>query len=591
MYEVVDCRGDFSSPRSRKGGVAVRSYVDRACDTVGAEKRPASLPPNKSGIACICSGGFVMSYQALYRQWRPSTFSEIVGQDAVVKTLRRQVETGRVAHAYLFSGTRGTGKTTAAKVLARAINCENPSRGDPCGVCPTCVALKAENSMDVLEIDAASNNGVDEIRDLREKVNYPPAVAKYRVYIIDEVHMLSTGAFNALLKTLEEPPRHAVFILATTEPQKLPATILSRCQRFDFKRLPADTIVERMMVVLGGIGRTATEEALSEIARAAEGAMRDALSILDVCLSYTDGEVDIALVRDALGTAGTPFLFEFADALIGYDARTAILLIDRLLRDGLDAQVFARDVAGHLRSLLLAQVAGDALAGLLECTAEDANRFREQAAHAERSQLFRLMELFLRAEPDMKWIGSPRALLELLAVRACHPEKEGDAALGERLARVERALGSGAMPTPAQPPRPPAPASPKRRKSRPKPAASPRRAGRVFEGASRRRERKRRCARASGHALPVFGRPRSSPSSRSRSCVHEDARAQAAGARKGVRGRVRPAGEAVPPARGRARPGGGRVRRNRSQRRGAQGNRDELRRVRPRKHRSDGLKH
>ncbi len=527
-----------------------------------------------------------MSYQALYRQWRPSTFSEIVGQDAVVKTLRRQVETGRVAHAYLFSGTRGTGKTTAAKVLARAINCENPSHGDPCGVCPTCVALKAENSMDVLEIDAASNNGVDEIRDLREKVNYPPAVAKYRVYIIDEVHMLSTGAFNALLKTLEEPPRHAVFILATTEPQKLPATILSRCQRFDFKRLPADTIVERMMVVLGGIGRTATEEALSEIARAAEGAMRDALSILDVCLSYTDGEVDIALVRDALGTAGTPFLFEFADALIGYDARTAILLIDRLLRDGLDAQVFARDVAGHLRSLLLAQVAGDALAGLLECTAEDANRFREQAAHAERSQLFRLMELFLRAEPDMKWIGSPRALLELLAVRACHPEKEGDAALGERLARVERALGSGAMPTPAK--------ARSAAKSRPEARREARgRAGRVFEGARDDRERKPVAAQgARGHALRGFlGRRARRRVPEAAADVHEDARAQAAGARKGVRGRVRPAGEAVPPARGRARPGGGRVRRNRSQRRGAQGNRDELRRVRPRKHRSDGLKH
>ncbi|NLF29074.1 MAG: DNA polymerase III subunit gamma/tau, partial [Clostridiales bacterium] len=347
-----------------------------------------------------------------------------------------------------------------------------------CGVCPTCVALKAENSMDVLEIDAASNNGVDEIRDLREKVNYPPATAKYRVYIIDEVHMLSTGAFNALLKTLEEPPRHAVFILATTEPQKLPATILSRCQRFDFKRLSADTIVERMMVVLGGIGRTATDAALSEIARAAEGAMRDALSILDVCLSYTDGEVDIELVRDALGTAGTPFLFEFADALIRYDARAAILLIDRLLRDGLDAQVFARDVAGHLRALLLAQVAGDALAGLLECTGEDANRFREQAARAERSQLFRLTELFLRAEPDMKWVGSPRALLELLAVRACHPEREEDASLGERIARVEKALASGAAPAPAKAPAPPAPAKPEpaqRAAARPaaKPAAVP----------------------------------------------------------------------------------------------------------------------
>ena len=391
-----------------------------------------------------------MSYQALYRAWRPQTFCEIVGQDAVVRTLQRQVETGRVAHAYLFCGTRGTGKTTAAKVFARAINCLRPVEGDPCGACEVCLQLQKENSMDVIEIDAASNNGVDEIRDLREKVKFPPAVARYKVYIIDEVHMLSTGAFNALLKTLEEPPAHAVFILATTEPQRLPATILSRCQRFDFKRLSVDTIVERMMTVLGGIGRTASEEALHEIARAAEGAMRDALSILDVCLSYTDGEVEIRLVRDVLGTAGRDFLFDFADALLSFDAKRALFKIDELLRRGLDAQVFAREVAGHMRALMLAQAVGEAAQELLECTAEDAQRSCEQSQRAQREQLLRLMELFMRAEPDMKWASDPRAMLELAAVRACCPQQEADASLSERVARLEAAVERGAIAPGAQ---------------------------------------------------------------------------------------------------------------------------------------------
>ena len=295
-----------------------------------------------------------MSYQALYRAWRPDTFTEIVGQDAIVRTLKRQVMSGRVAHAYLFCGTRGTGKTTAAKVLARAINCLNPRDGDPCGECEVCRALKAETSMDVSEIDAASNNGVDEIRDLREKIKFPPTLTRYKVYIIDEVHMLSTGAFNALLKTLEEPPEHAVFILATTEPQRLPATILSRCQRFDFHRISIETIIERLMVVLGGIGRTASEEALNEIARAAEGAMRDALSLLDVCLSYTDGEVTGQLARDVLGTAGRGAMFDFVDALIDGDAGSALQQIDAVTRRGGDSQVFIRDTAAHLRAVMLA---------------------------------------------------------------------------------------------------------------------------------------------------------------------------------------------------------------------------------------------
>ena len=237
-----------------------------------------------------------MSYQALYRAWRPETFSQIVGQDAVVKTLRHQVETGRVAHAYLFCGTRGTGKTTAAKVLSRAINCLRPVDGDPCGQCDVCLQLKQENSMDVIEIDAASNNGVDEIRDLREKVKYPPAVAKYKVYIIDEVHMLSTGAFNALLKTLEEPPAHVIFILATTEVHKLLPTILSRCQRFDFRRIAPEDIAERLELVCEREHVEIDHDAAMLIAVTADGGMRDALSILDQCIGRSTGVVSYALV-------------------------------------------------------------------------------------------------------------------------------------------------------------------------------------------------------------------------------------------------------------------------------------------------------
>ena len=409
-----------------------------------------------------------MSYQALYRAWRPVTFTEICDQDAVVRTLKRQVETGHIAHAYLFCGSRGTGKTTAAKVLSRAVNCLSPVDGDPCGECEICRAILRENCMDVLEIDAASNNGVDEIRDLREKIKYPPTLTKYKVYIIDEVHMLSTGAFNALLKTLEEPPRHAVFILATTEPQKLPATILSRCQRFDFHRISVEAIVNRLRVVLAGIGREAEDGALQEIARAAEGAMRDALSLLDVCLSFTEGEVSAELARDVLGTTGRDFMFSFADALIGWDAAAALRRIDEAMRLGSDPRVFSLDAASHLRAVLLADIAGDELAKLLEITPEDAERFREQASRANREQLMRAMELFMRVESEMKWATQPRTILELAAVRACHPEQEADAALNERLASIEHRLESGAFVSAAKPAPRAESAAPA-----PKPAAAP----------------------------------------------------------------------------------------------------------------------
>jgi len=387
-----------------------------------------------------------MSYQALYRVWRPNTFSEICGQDAVVRTLRRQVETGHIAHAYLFCGTRGTGKTTASKVLARAINCLNPQNGDPCGECEICRALMDDKCMDVNEIDAASNNGVDEIRELRDKIAYPPTLTRYKVYIVDEVHMLSSGAFNALLKTLEEPPKHAVFILATTEPQKLPATILSRCQRFDFKRISVSDIVSRLKVVLAGIGREADEDALTEIARAAEGAMRDALSLLDVCLSFAEGRVDSALARDVLGTTGRDFMFEFTDALIAYDSAAVLEKIDQAARRGSDPRVFALDAAAHLRNILLAACAGEKITDIAEITVDDAQRYILQAKNASKEQLLRAMDLFMRVESEMKFTTQARTMLELAAVRACHPEQEAEANVMERIARVEKMMQEGVVP-------------------------------------------------------------------------------------------------------------------------------------------------
>lgn len=384
-----------------------------------------------------------MAYQALYRAWRPQSFAEIFGQEAIVRTLERQIAAKRIAHAYLFCGPRGTGKTSAAKVFARAINCLDESSPEPCGACDSCQSLMAENAMDVIEIDAASNNGVDEIRDLRDKVRYPPAVAKYKVYIIDEVHMLSTGAFNALLKTLEEPPAHAVFILATTEPQRLPATILSRCQRFDFRRISVETIVEKLMIVLGGIEREAEDGALYEIARAAEGALRDALSLLDVCLSYTDSVVTEALARDILGTSGRAFLFSFFEALVDCDGKFALEAIAEAMDTGRDPQVFARDTVTHARTALLAGIVGESLERLTEITAEDAALFRALAKRAPREKLMRIMDLFMKAEPDMKWATQPRTVLELCAVRACHPEAEPDASLAERVAKIETAIKSG----------------------------------------------------------------------------------------------------------------------------------------------------
>ena len=391
-----------------------------------------------------------MSYQALYRRYRPARFSDFVGQEAVIRTLKSQVMSGRIAHAYLFCGTRGTGKTSAAKVFARAVNCQHPQDGEPCGTCDVCRALQEESSLDILEIDAASNNGVDEIRDLREKVKYPPQTGRYRVYIIDEVHMLSAGAFNALLKTLEEPPAHVVFILATTEPQKLPATILSRCQRFDFRRIPAEQIVSRLRVALSEDGIAAEDAALARIARAAEGGMRDAWSILDMCLGYAQeqgGGVTDALVVHVLGAADRQTLFRFADALISADAALALSLIDEMMRMGREVQVFARDVSAHLRALMLADVCGEEHAAqLLDVAQEDAQAYVAQARRTSHTRLMRMLDLFLESESDMKWAAQPRFALEAAALRACAPEEELQLeALAARVDELERRLREGAV--------------------------------------------------------------------------------------------------------------------------------------------------
>ena len=391
-----------------------------------------------------------MGYQALYRRYRPARFDDFVGQEAVIRTLRSQVMSGRIAHAYLFCGTRGTGKTSTAKVFARAVNCENPDRGEPCGVCSACRALSAESSLDILEIDAASNNGVDEIRDLREKVKYPPQSGRYRVYIIDEVHMLSQGAFNALLKTLEEPPSYVVFILATTEPQKLPATILSRCQRFDFGRIPSHQIVERLRVALEEGGLASEEAALSRIARAAEGGMRDAWSIMDMCLGYAqeDGKgLTEELVLQVLGAADKGFLFEFADMLISADAPGALSMIDQMMRAGREVQVFVRDVSSHLRNLMLADVCGEEQAAqLLEVTQEDALAYVQQARRTSHTRLMRMLDLFLASETDMKWAAQPRFALEAAALRACEPEESLQLeALISRVDELERKIREGAI--------------------------------------------------------------------------------------------------------------------------------------------------
>lgn len=301
-----------------------------------------------------------MSYTALYRKFRPDNFDEVKGQDAIVTTLRNQVRTGRTGHAYLFCGTRGTGKTTMSKILAKAVNCERQKDGNPCNECAVCRAINAGNSMNVIEIDAASNNGVDNIREIVDEVKYSPTEGRYKVYIIDEVHMLSTGAFNALLKTLEEPPSYVVFILATTEVQKIPVTILSRCQRYDFKRITVDCITDRLKELVGREGLLAQEKALRYIARMADGAMRDALSLLDQCIAfYPEGTLGYEEVLEVLGSVDVEVFARLLRYICGGDVSSCIGLLDEIILAGRELVQFTVDFTWYLRNLLLLQVSGE----------------------------------------------------------------------------------------------------------------------------------------------------------------------------------------------------------------------------------------
>lgn len=342
-----------------------------------------------------------MGYRALYREYRPQCFEDVVGQLHITKTLQNAIITGRVSHAYLFCGPRGTGKTTTAKVLAKALNCVNYPVEEPCNECKNCISTTEGTSVDVIEIDAASNRGIEDIRDLREKVKYSPAQGRYRIYIIDEVHMLTTEAFNALLKTLEEPPGHVVFILATTEPHKVPVTILSRCQRFDFRRIPIEDMVERLQQVAEQVGLQVEPQALTLIAGAAEGGLRDALSILDQGAVYGNNNITVQDVHSLLGTVGGQTLSSMVTHLGNGDATQALTLINELFQQGKDLRLFVKELSAYLRTLMLSLVSGQA---------EVTTKFTPY-------QLADYLETLTKLEYDMKWSGQPRVLLELALVK------------------------------------------------------------------------------------------------------------------------------------------------------------------------------
>lgn len=375
-----------------------------------------------------------MAYSALYRRFRPEKFRDIIGQPHITKILLNQIRSGRVAHAYLFCGSRGTGKTSTARILAKAVNCLSPVDGEPCGECAACKAL---NNVDIIEMDAASNSRVEEMRALIERAEFAPLELKTKVYIIDEAHMLTKNASNALLKTLEEPPAHVVFILATTEPQMLPATIVSRCQRFEFHRLRVPEMVASMKRSLASIGAEIEEEGLIAIARAAEGGMRDCLSIADQCLSFCGGSVSADDVMNVLGSVNRGFLARAADALIDSDAPVVLRLVSEVVSSGRDLGVFALDLTSHFRALLLAKVLGDCR-DILDCTEETMKELSAQAARISKERAARAVEALLTLQSRLKLVLTPRTLLESTLLRICRPEDENTVtALEDRIERLE----------------------------------------------------------------------------------------------------------------------------------------------------------
>ncbi len=361
-----------------------------------------------------------MAYQALYRVFRPQTFEDVVGQEHITKTLQNALLQEKFSHAYLFSGPRGTGKTSAAKILAKAVNCEHAPVAEPCNECASCKGITDGSISDVLEIDAASNNGVDEIRDIRDKVKYAPSAVRYKVYIVDEVHMLSIGAFNALLKTLEEPPRHVIFILATTEPHKIPLTIISRCQRFDFRRISNQAIVGRMKKIIAEQGVSVGDEALQVVARAAEGGMRDALSLLDQVISFSEDEVRIEDVLTITGSVSQAFLTTLVKAINERDIQLSLKTLDDLMNHGKDPMRFIEDLIFYYRDMLLYQTAPQ-LEEVLEREAID-DEFATLATQTDRAAIYEIIDILNKTQQEMKWTNHPRIFLEVALVKLTQVE-------------------------------------------------------------------------------------------------------------------------------------------------------------------------
>lgn len=392
-----------------------------------------------------------MSYTALYRKFRPAEFEDVKGQDHIITTLKNQIKAERIGHAYLFCGTRGTGKTTVAKIFAKAVNCEHPVDGSPCGECAMCKSIGAGTSMNVIEIDAASNNGVDNIREIRDEVSYRPTEGRYKVYIIDEVHMLSIGAFNALLKTLEEPPEYVIFILATTEAHKIPITILSRCQRYDFKRITIDTIAARLMDLMGREQVEVEEKAIRYVAKAADGSMRDALSLLDQCIAFYLGQkLTYDHVLEVLGAVDTEVFSRLLREIISQDAARVLATVDELVMQGRELSQLAADFTWYLRNLLLVKTS-DNMEDVLDVSTENLMQLKEEAQMIEPEVLLRYIRIFSELTNQLRYVTQKRVLLEVTLIKLCKPQMENTRdSLLDRIRALEKQVEEGIAAAPVQ---------------------------------------------------------------------------------------------------------------------------------------------
>ena len=392
-----------------------------------------------------------MSYTALYRKFRPDEFEDVKGQDAIVRTLKNQINADRIGHAYLFCGTRGTGKTTVAKIFAKAVNCEHPVDGSPCGECAMCKSIAAGTSMNVIEIDAASNNGVDNIREIREEVTYRPTEGKYKVYIIDEVHMLSIGAFNALLKTLEEPPEYVIFILATAEAHKIPITILSRCQRYDFKRISIETIAARLRELIDKEGWDVEDKAVRYIAKMADGSMRDSLSLLDQCAAfYMNETLTYDHVLEVLGAVDTEVFSRLLRQLLAMDVHQVIETVDELVMQGRELSQLAADFTWYLRNLLLVK-SSDNMEDVLDVSSENLALLKEEAQMIDSDTLIRYIRIFSDLTNQLKYATQKRVLLEVTLIKLCRPAMDQNKdALLDRIRAIEKQLEEGAWEAPVR---------------------------------------------------------------------------------------------------------------------------------------------